>query len=202
MCTIVINIFPNIPAIPLNQHHHHLDPGIISPLDLARDLTSCKYMSSLSNTYASAMSDAIRSEYFNPSAASHRLETHQYKESDNVRHMRKLDNLYLVEFQECKLKSVGDYQKALELLFRSKVSEYASAFALFILGDWPTQFYLRQIAYSRLGQHTDSTKVTARQHHEQFSDSDHTYSLNSPAQASTRQVKQISCISNYISLAR
>ena len=201
MCTIVIRIFPNIPAIPLNQHHHHLDPDIISPLDLARDLTSCKYMSSLSNTYASAMSDAIRSEFFNPSTARHRLETHQYKDSDNVRHMRKLDNLYLVEFQECKLKSVGDYQKALELLFRSKVSEYASAFALFILGDWPTQFYLRQIAYSRLGQHTDSTKVTARQHHEQFSDSDHTYSLNSPAQASTRQVKQISSISNDISLA-
>ena len=84
------------------------------------------------------MSESIRSIFFNPETVRHRLETHQYKESNNVQQMRKLDNLYLVEFQECRLKNVHDYRKALKMLFATKVRDYAQKYALFILGDWPT----------------------------------------------------------------
>lgn len=66
--------------------------------------------------------------------------------------MRQLDNTYLLEFQECKLENIKDYKTALDLLFRTKVREYALTFPLFIHGDWPTQFYLRQIVYELLGQ--------------------------------------------------
>ena len=79
-----------------------------------------------------------------------RLETHQYKESDNVRQMRQLDNLYLVDFQECRLKNVDDYRRALGYLFTNRITEYASNYALFVLGDWPTQYYLRQLVYHHL----------------------------------------------------
>ena len=92
----------------------------------------------------------LKSEFFHPETVRHRLETHQYKESDNVQHMRKLDNLYLVEFQECKLKNINNYKKAMDILFATKVRDYASKYALCILGAWPTQFYLRQIVYEKL----------------------------------------------------
>ncbi len=79
-----------------------------------------------------------------------RLATHEYKESDNVRSMRRLDNMYLLDFQEVQLKNVDGYKKALKFLFETKVKEYCLKYPLFVLGDWPTQFYLRQIVYNHI----------------------------------------------------
>ena len=152
MCTIVTRVFPNIPAIKMDPNVNHLDPDVVSPQALAKELTSKEYMSSLSSTFVSSMSDTMRSQFFHPETVRNRLSTHQYKESENVRKMRQLDNMYLLEFQECKLKNIKDYKTALNLLFRTKVRDYALTFPLFILGDWPTQFYLRQIVYELLGQ--------------------------------------------------
>ena len=147
MCTVVVRVFPGIPAIPLVDGNTHLDPNIVLPGDLAGQLTSDKYFYPLSFTYASTMSNAMTSHFFNPDTVRQRLETHQYKESDNVRQMRRLDNLYLVDFQECRLKNLEDYRRATTFLFTRRIREYASHYALFVLGDWPTQYYLRQLVY-------------------------------------------------------
>ena len=56
----------------------------------------------------------------NPETMRQRLGTHQYKDSDNVRGMRRLDNLYVLDFQECRLKNIEDYRRALILLFLLK----------------------------------------------------------------------------------
>eukprot|EP00112_Aurelia_sp_Birch-Aquarium-sp1_P019588 Seg4870.3 transcript_id=Seg4870.3/GoldUCD/mRNA.D3Y31 product="hypothetical protein" protein_id=Seg4870.3/GoldUCD/D3Y31 len=61
MCTIVTRVFPNIPAIKMDPNVNHLDPDVVSPQALAKELTSNEYMSSLSSTFASAMSDTMRS---------------------------------------------------------------------------------------------------------------------------------------------
>ena len=115
--------FTNLPAIPLHSNNNNLDPRIVSPQELGKDLTCGKYMNNLSSTYASSMSDAVTTQFFHPETVRHRLETHQYKESDNVQYIRKLDNLYLVEFQECRLKNIKDYKKALQILFATKVRD-------------------------------------------------------------------------------
>ena len=96
------------------------------------------------------MSDAMTTAFFDPITVRHRLATHQYKESDDVRTLRRLDNLYLIDFKECRLKGVHDYENAQEMLLTTRLRDYASNFALFVLGDWPTQFYLRQIVYAGL----------------------------------------------------
>ena len=121
MCTIVLRVFPNIPAIQMDPNVNHLDPDIVSPQLLARELTSNEYMQALSSTYADAMPEELRSQFFHPGTVRERLATHQYKESDNVRKIRRLDNMYLLEFQECKLKNIDGYKTALDLLFRTRV---------------------------------------------------------------------------------
>ena len=108
MCTMVFRVFPQIPAIPLQPNSSHLDPNVISPGTLANDLTSGKYTYPLSFTYASAMSDAMTTAFFDPITVRHRLATHQYKESDDVRTLRRLDNLYLIDFKECRLEGVNE----------------------------------------------------------------------------------------------
>ncbi len=70
------------------------------------------------------MSNSIVSKFFNPDIVRQRLETHLNKESDNVRQMHKLDNLFLLDFQECKLKGIEDYRKALGFLFSTRMREY------------------------------------------------------------------------------
>ena len=159
MCTVVIRVFPGIPAISICEGNTHLDPNIVLPDELASELTSDKYFYPLSFTYASTMSDAMTSHFFNPETVRQRLETHQYKESDNVREMRRLDNLYLLDFQECRLKNIEDYRRALSLLFSAEMREYAANHVLFVLGDWPTQYYLRQIVYQQLGHENTSLLI-------------------------------------------
>lgn len=88
--------------------------------------------------------------------------------------MRKLDNLYLLDFQECRLKSAEDYNRALGYLFNTRIREFASQYALFVLGDWPTQYYLRQIVYHHLGEH----RTSSLSNYTHFSEtSDHSYGI-------------------------
>ena len=107
-------------------------------------------MSNIFNDFYVNVADGITKTIPLTITVQQRLETHQYKESDNVRQMRRLNNLYLVDFQECRLRNVEDYRRALGYLFTNRITEYASYFALFVLGDWPTQYYLRQIVYQHL----------------------------------------------------
>ena len=66
MCTIVLRGFPNIPAIQMDPNVNHLDPDIVSPQLRARERTSNEYMQILSSTYADAMPEELRSQFFHP----------------------------------------------------------------------------------------------------------------------------------------
>ncbi len=66
MCTIVIRVFKDLPAVALQQGNTHIDPNIVLPGALAKELNSDKYFYTLSFTFASFMSDAIITEFFQP----------------------------------------------------------------------------------------------------------------------------------------
>ena len=109
MCTIVCRIFPSIPAVP-NQSVEklHCPSGIdIESLDgnltfssLVKELTSILTMHTFSKSFSENMPDWIRDVFFDPEIVRHRLDVHPYQHSQNVKKMRSLTNLYLIEFTE------------------------------------------------------------------------------------------------------
>ena len=74
-----------------------------------------------------------------------------YRESDNVRRMRCLDNVHLVDFVNLPLKSNANFETALDILQRTSMGEYMSRYAVPIPGDCPAQFHVRKAVYSRCG---------------------------------------------------
>ena len=160
MCTIVLRVFENIKAIPLNDSISHLDPNVLSPQILSLELTDNANLNILTTSFAAAMPHQIKSQFFNPETVRCRLGTHEYKESDDARLMRRLDNMYLLDFQECKLKNIDGNRTALSILFKTKVRNYCLKYPLMVLGDWPTQFYLRQIVYNRLRKAPSRSSLT------------------------------------------
>ena len=66
MCTVVIRVFPSIPAISICEGNIYLHPNSVLPDALASELTSDKYFYPLSFICASAMSDAMPSHFVNP----------------------------------------------------------------------------------------------------------------------------------------
>ena len=72
----------------MDPNVNHLDPDIVSPQLWTRERTSNEYMQTLSSTYADAMPEELRSQFFHPGTVRERLATHQYKETDNVMKIR------------------------------------------------------------------------------------------------------------------
>ena len=72
-------------------------------------------MHNISKSYASVMPNWLTKTYFNSKFERHRINIHQYCESDNVRTMRKMDDLHLLDFVELRLKSKGDFDTAYDV---------------------------------------------------------------------------------------
>ena len=83
--------------------------------------------------------------FFNPELLRQRLNTHQYSENGNVQKMRKMDDLHLIDFVELKLKSKEDFNAAYDIALSTGLGDYAKKFIIFQPGDWPCQFFCRQI---------------------------------------------------------
>ena len=62
--------------------------------------------------------------------------------------MRSMANCKLVDCIKLPLKSVEDFHSALEYLLESGLSEYINKFLVPFIGDWPCQFFVRQIVFS------------------------------------------------------
>ncbi len=98
-------------------------------------------------------------KFFNLECVRHRLDVLSYHHSKNVRKMRCLDNLYLIDFIEQLFKGKYNSAAALEALQQSALMECMKKYPLILPGDWPTKFHVRQDVYSSL---KDSTFVTHR----------------------------------------
>ena len=151
MCTIICRIFPEINAIPLTGLQYLQNPSGVDVRVLQNELSSEQTMHNLAMTYCDRMPEWFGTQFFSPEAERHRLYAHMYRESDNVRKMRCLDNVHLVDFVNLPLKSTTDFETALEILRRTSMGEYMSKYALPIPGDWPAQFHVRKAVYSKCG---------------------------------------------------
>ena len=85
--------------------------------------------------------------FFDPLMERCRLEAHDYHAATTVRSMRSFSDVHLLDFVKLPLKSVENYETALGLVLQSHLKEYISKFIVLFPGDWPSQFYRRQILY-------------------------------------------------------
>jgi len=69
----------------------------------------------------------------------HRLAVHEYCESDSIRTMRQMTDVYSVDFIELTLKSKDDFSAAFDIVLSTNMAEYLKRFLIFQPGDWPAQ---------------------------------------------------------------
>ena len=61
--------------------------------------------------------------------------------------MRSFSDVHLLDFVKLPLKCRDNYETALGLVLQSHLKEYLSRFVVLMPGDWPSQFFPRQIVY-------------------------------------------------------
>ena len=112
-------------------------------------ITSPSEMSKLAHTYASIMPDWMTDHFVSPDMELHlqRIKTHEYCESNSARHMRKMDDVHLVDFIELELKGKEPFGIAYDVALASGLKSYLKKFVVLQPGDWPAQFYCRQLVY-------------------------------------------------------
>ncbi len=101
MCTVVISIFKNIPAISWESSHDLHNPVLIEDAHISR-LSS---FADITATYASIMPGWLTESFFDPVQTRWRLNAHEYYQSNDVQQLCSFENLYLFEFKELLLKS-------------------------------------------------------------------------------------------------
>ena len=74
------------------------------------------------------MPDWIRTTSFHAAMERVRLSAHIYQRSDDVRTMRSLDNLYLLDYIELSLKGTSGFQKVLDNLLETTMTLYRAIF--------------------------------------------------------------------------
>jgi hypothetical protein len=129
MCTIVVKAFKHIKpvAVPtttltnINQLHQQNGINVTSCKKL---VTSAAQMSMLSHTYSLVMPGWLTQQFFQPEIARNRLSTHEYCHNHNVRLMRKMDDLFLVDFVKLELKSKEDFKKAMDIVLATGLRTY------------------------------------------------------------------------------
>ena len=102
--------------------------------------------SSLSTTFASSMPDWIRTALFDPETERSRIEIHDYQEHQTgERAMRKKDGCKLIDELEITLKGFHNFRQAVCHAIDNRLDFYLSHFVFPQSGDWPAQFYMRQV---------------------------------------------------------
>lgn len=145
MATLLLKVFPNVEAIDHKANTNANDIIPANPAKLKEVLT--KSLPALSKTYAEQMPDWITAKYFNPESERRRLLIHDYQHSE-IQDMRSMKHCKLVDCIELPLKSYSDFLKALKYMLENGLASYLSEFDVPFIGDWPAQFYVRQIVYS------------------------------------------------------
>ncbi|CAH3181753.1 unnamed protein product [Porites lobata] len=150
MCTIIIKVLKNIKAIPacLPSTYHCLQAIDIDAC--IKTVSGASTMHKLTFTYSSIMPSWIRASFFNEELERHRLATHEYCERETVQSMRQMKDVNLVDFVQLTLKSKNDFEAAFDIVLSTKLAYYLKLYLLPQPGDWPAQFYSRQIVYETL----------------------------------------------------
>ena len=121
MSTLLVKIFKNIKAIPVEGNSVPLSQHPADALLLKEMVTEC--MPKLSKSYAEAMSDWVTAKYFDPAAELQRLLVHDYKQTE-LKNMRSMDDTKLIDCLEMPLKSFEDLLAAVHYMLENGLSLY------------------------------------------------------------------------------
>eukprot|EP00794_Sanderia_malayensis_P002399 gene2399-2763_t len=89
----------------------------------------------------------MRAKFFDPESEKHRLMIHDYQQQE-MKQLRSMDNCKLVDSIEMPLKPYENFRSALSILLENGLSNYLKKFVVPLVGDWPAQFFVRQIVYN------------------------------------------------------
>ena len=103
-------------------------------------------MDNLSKTYAETMPDWVVAKYFEPEAERQRLLVHDYQQTENQQ-MRCMNNTKHVDGLELPLKLRDNVLTAVKKMLSSRLEIYLDKFVAPYVGDWPMQFFIRQLVY-------------------------------------------------------
>ena len=145
MATLLVKSFPGVEAIshatiPVNDSKPANLESLSSVLDENIDL--------LSKINVSAMPEWMRAKFFDPESERHRLLIHDYQQQE-MKQLRSMENCKFVDSLEMPLKSYDNFRSALSLLLDSGLSSYLESFVVPLVGDWPAQFFVRQVVYNK-----------------------------------------------------
>eukprot|EP00112_Aurelia_sp_Birch-Aquarium-sp1_P009532 Seg2086.2 transcript_id=Seg2086.2/GoldUCD/mRNA.D3Y31 product="Pancreatic secretory granule membrane major glycoprotein GP2" protein_id=Seg2086.2/GoldUCD/D3Y31 len=145
MATLLVKIFPGVPAIS-NQDKGPPNSDEPADLDNLKKVLK-KSMKYLSMSFVHVMPDWATAKYFDQETTRQRLLIHDYQHEE-IREMRSMKGCKLVDILELPLKSYDAFLEALSHMMGNGLSEYLDEFCVPFIGDWPAQFYVRQIIYS------------------------------------------------------
>ena len=133
-------------AIPVTNLPESNNPVGVDPTLLEYFVKD--HLSSLMKTYAQVMPNWIRAKFFDPKCERKRLMAHNYQEQEQIRVMRSMVDYQLIDCIELPLKSFDNFYTAIQHALQLGLSEYLEKFLVINPGDWPAQFYIRQIVYN------------------------------------------------------
>ena len=144
MATILLRVF-DIPAVRIQEVPANM-PGGINVHLLMNELD--RNMASLFSTFATTAPQQIMHQFFDPHMERLRLTTYMYGEHNDVRQIRGVQNAYLIDCVPQPLKSYTNYLEAAQIYLATPLQQYLQQFNVIIPGDWPSQFYQRQLSYN------------------------------------------------------
>ena len=146
MSTLLVKIFPNVQAISTESLKTPLLPVCPVQHELVLKFVNSG-MVDLSQTYATNMPDWVLAKYFNPQAERQRLLLHEYQQTE-IPKMRCMENTKLIDSLKLPLKSSDDLLFAFKHMLSNGLEIYLNDFVAPFMGDWPTQFFMRQLVYN------------------------------------------------------
>ena len=145
MSTLLVKVFPNIKAV----HQEKVDLLPKSPVEISKMKSFISTnMHKISKTYSENMPDWVVAKYFSPESERQRLVTHDYQQTE-LNEMRCMDNTKLVDSIEMSLKSCEDVLTAVNKMLPGGLQLYLDHFITPFIRDWPMQFYIRRLVYSK-----------------------------------------------------
>ena len=144
MATVILRVF-DLPAIAVQQPPANFPGAINIHLLLNNFLHN---MPLFFRSFIAGGPQQLNQYFFNPHNERLRLTTHMYGESNNVRQVRGVANAHLIDCTQQTLKSLTDSRNAANVYLHTALQEYLQQYQLLIPGDWPSQFYQRQLSYN------------------------------------------------------
>ena len=144
MATVLVRVF-DLPAVPVQPQSPNMPGGINIHL-LQTDFRANMHF--FFSTFATTAPVQLTQQFFDPHMERLRLTTHMYGEGNNVRQLRGVENTFLIDCTPQPLKSYANYGEAAQIYLATPLAEYLKKIIVLIPGDWPSQFYQRQLSYN------------------------------------------------------